>query len=311
MLVGTTTADDAGVYRLSDDLAIVQTVDFFTPIVDDPYSFGAISAANSLSDIYAMGGRPLTALNLVAFPTQQLPLELLSDILRGGADKAREAGVTIIGGHSIDDPEPKYGLAVIGLIHPDHIVTNAGAQPGDVLILTKPLGIGIITTGIKRERVDQLTIDKVTEIMTRLNREASEVMVAVGVHACTDITGYGLLGHLREMVLASMVGAQIVANRVPVLPAAWPLAAEKVVPGGTMATRRFLEESESVEWADSVSNESRTILCDAQTSGGLLIAVPESRADHLLEELRRAGVTDAAAIGEITRPGQPPIRVVP
>lgn len=309
VLVGTNTADDAGVYRLSDDLAIVQTVDFFTPIVDDPYSFGAISAANSLSDIYAMGGRPITALNLVAFPTQRLPLDLLSDILRGGSDKAREAGVTIIGGHSIDDPEPKYGLAVTGLIHPARIVTNAGAQTGDVLILTKPLGIGIITTGIKRERVDEPTIARVTDLMTRLNRAASEAMLAVGVHACTDVTGYGLLGHLREMVLGSGVGARVFASRVPVLPETWPLVADQVVPGGTLATQRFLEESESVAWADAVSHEARTVLCDAQTSGGLLIAVPEAKADRLLEELRRAGVSDAAAIGSITQPGQPVIMV--
>ena len=288
---------DAAVYRLTDELAVVQTVDYITPIVDDPFAFGAIAAANALSDIYAMGARPILALNLVGYPIKTLPHGLLGDILRGGAAKLAEAGVTLGGGHSIEDLEPKYGLAVTGLVHPDHVITNAGARPGDVLILTKPLGVGIITTGIDRQLVKGDVIERVTDIMLQLNRAAAEAMLAVGVHACTDMSGFGLLGHLREMVEASGVGAKVSLNQVPILPEAWALVEQRAVPDGTHNNHQYL--AEFVKWGRSLSPEAQLILCDAQTSGGLLMAVPPERATRLLKALRQAGVEAAAVIGEI------------
>ena len=297
LLVGASTLDDAAVYRVSDDLAIVQTIDFITPVVDDAYSFGAIAAANALSDIYAMGAKPILALNIVGFPARTLPLSMLGEILRGGADKAAEAGVTIVGGHSIDDNEPKYGLAVTGFVHPDKLVSNSTAQPGDALILTKPLGIGIITTGIDRVMVDQRTADHVIEVMSELNRAAANAMVKVGVNACTDITGFGLLGHLHELAQASGVDVEVVLEKVPVLPEAWELVERGVVPDGTLNNHRYL--GDYVNWKE-LRREEQLILCDAQTSGGLLIAVSQEKKVALLEDLTSSGV-NAAEIGRTVK----------
>jgi len=307
LLSGFAHGADAAVYRLSEESALVETVDYITPIVDDPFAFGAIAAANALSDIYAMGARPVLALNLVGYPIKTLPMGMLNEILRGGAAKLTEAGVTLGGGHSIEDLEPKYGLAVTGLVHPKRVVTNTHARPGDVLILTKPLGLGIITTGIDRGLVNGSTIERVTAVMTQLNRAASEAMVAVGVHACTDISGFGLLGHLREMLEASRVGAKISLNQVPVLDEAWALVAKDSIPDGSRNNHRYL--TEFVEWRHGVSAEAQMILCDAQTSGGLLMAVPPKRADKLLKNLGQAGVESAAVIGEIISEPKGRIRV--
>jgi len=294
--VATETGDDAAVYRLSDELALVQTVDFITPVVDDPYAFGAIAAANALSDVYAMGAKPVIALGIVSFPTKSLPLSVLGEIIRGSGDKAAEAGVSIIGGHSIDDNEPKYGLSVTGLVHPQKMITNAGARAGDVLVLTKPLGIGIITTGIDRRLVDRRTTDRVIAVMASLNRAASEAMVSVGVNACTDVTGFGLLGHLRVMAQASGVGARVSLSKVPVLAQAWDLAAKRVVPEGTHNNHRYLRNQ--VLWDESVSREAQLVLCDAQTSGGLLIAAAPERKEALLGALAARGIS-AVEIGQI------------
>ncbi len=301
VLVGTITADDACVYRLDDNTALVQTVDFFTPIVDDPYHFGAISAANSLSDIYAMGGKPLFALSIVGFPSARLPLEVLDRILSGAQDKANEAGISIIGGHTVDDTEPKYGLAVTGIIDPRHIVTNNKARPGDVIILTKPIGLGIISTAIKRGLANEETTRLATEIMSQLNQKASEVMVRVGANAATDVTGFGLLGHLKEMTRASRMDAIVYHDRVPIIPQAEEFAGGGVVPGGTLSNLEFV--SDSVEWDRKISKTTQLILADAQTSGGLLIALPSHKKDEMLEALKERGLTDAAPIGEFTKAG--------
>ncbi len=287
---------DAAVYRLSDDLAIVQTVDYITPIVDDAQAFGAIAAANALSDIYAMGGQPVLALNLVGFPIKTLPMSTLAAILAGGEAKLAEAGVTLGGGHSIEDLEPKYGLAVTGVVDPRRLVTNAGARPGDVLILTKPLGSGIITTGLDRGLVDGGVIERVTALMAQLNRAAATTMQAVGVNACTDVSGFGLLGHLRELAEASGVAARIYTGRVPVLPETWELARLGAIPDGSHNNIRFL--ADYVDWAPEMTAEAQAILCDAQTSGGLLIATPPTTALTLLGALHQAGVA-GTTIGEI------------
>lgn len=308
ILVGPETCDDAAVYQLTEDLAIVQSVDFITPVVDDPYTCGAVAAANSLSDIYAMGARPILALNVVGFPVGKLPLDVLGLILQGGADKVKEAGASIVGGHSIDDPEPKYGLVVTGLVHPKKIFTNARARVEDDLILTKPLGIGIITTGIKRDRVARETVDQAVRVMTTLNKAAAEAMVEVGANACTDITGFGLLGHLHEMTRGSGVGARISLRAVPVLPDAWKLVKEGICPGGTKRNRQALEGK--VTWAREVTEEAQLVLCDAQTSGGLLIALPKDRSAQLVERLQAAKTPAAARIGEIV-PGAGQIEVIP
>jgi len=301
LLSGFAHAADAAVYRLSDELALVKTVDYITPIVDDPFAFGAIAAANALSDIYAVGARPVLALNLVGFPVKTLPLSMLDEILAGGAAKLAEAGVALGGGHSIEDFEPKYGLSVTGIVHPGRMVTNAGARPGDVLVLTKPLGLGIITTGIDRGLVTDGTIARVIAVMSQLNRAASAAMLAVGVHACTDISGFGLLGHLRELAEASGVGARIHAGQVPVLPEAWDLARQGAIPDGSHNNARFL--ARFVDWAPGISAEAQAILCDAQTSGGLLIAAPADKGAALLEQLRQVGIT-GSVIGGIV-PGAP------
>lgn len=307
VLVGTNTADDACVYRLDEKTAFVQTVDFFTPIVDDPYHFGAISAANSLSDIYAMGGKPLFALSIVGFPSARLPLEVLHQILRGAQDKAGEAGISIIGGHTVDDTEPKYGLAVTGIIDPQRVFTNSGARPGDVIILTKPIGVGIISTAIKRGLADEETTEGVIEIMSQLNQKASEMMIRIGAHAATDVTGFGLLGHLKEMTRASKTDAIIYHDRVPIIPQAREFAGDGVVPGGTLSNLDYI--ADSTEWDEKISRTTQLILADAQTSGGLLIALPSDKRDEMLEALRGADITDAAHIGDFTRAGTGKITV--
>jgi len=307
VLVGVETSDDAAVYKLTDDLAIVQTVDFFTPIADDPYDFGAISAANSLSDIYAMGARPLFALNIVGFPSNRLPMEVLHRILQGALDKAAEAGVSVIGGHTVDDTEPKYGMAVTGIVHPERVLTNAAARPGDQIVLTKPIGTGIIATAVKRGLADEATAQQAIALMAALNRDAAEAMVEVGVSACTDVTGFGLLGHLREMTAGAGLDAMIYADRVPVLEAARTFAGAGVVPGGTRDNLAFVEPH--VDWDESISEVQKLILADAQTSGGLLIAVSQERLDALLAALAARGVVEAAHIGAFTTPGSGRITV--
>lgn len=297
LLVGLDTSDDAGVYRLSDDLALVQTVDFFTPIVDDPYSFGQIAAANAISDIYAMGGKPLTVLNIVAFPITTLDKSILADILRGAADKVREAGATLVGGHSIDDKEPKFGMAVTGLVHPDKVRTNAGARAGDKLILTKPIGVGIMTTSIKKEALSPEEIERVTSVMASLNKTAAETMADYDVHAVTDVTGFGLMGHALEMAKGSRMGIRILQADVPVLPRVRELAEQGFVPGGTKNNHSHVEAD--IDFPAELDQIGRWILCDAVTSGGLLISVEPGQADSLLQALQEARV-EAAIIGEVT-----------
>jgi cysteine desulfurase NifS/selenium donor protein len=306
VIVGSATADDAAVYRLDDRTAIVQTLDFFTPVVDDPFQFGAIAAANALSDIYAMGGTPLFALNIVGFPTHRLPLEVLRRILLGAAEVAQEAGVSIVGGHTVDDTEPKYGLAVSGRIDPDRILTNSAARPGDAIVLTKPLGSGILATAMKRGLLEPPAVDRTIAVMRSLNRDAAEVMAGFPVSACTDVTGFGLLGHLKEMTRASGVDAVLRAEAVPVIEEAREMAVANVVPGGTLDNLEYV--ADVVEWSDEVTRAVRLLLCDAQTSGGLLIALPADRASLLVEQLRRRGVAESAVIGEVTREG--PGRIV-
>jgi selenide,water dikinase len=298
VLVGSNTADDAAIYRLSDDLALVVTTDFFTPIVDRPYDFGQVAAANALSDVYAMGGRPVCALNIVGFPESTLPPEVLGDILRGAADKAHEAGIDIVGGHTIRTDEPIFGLAVVGTIHPREVLTNARGHAGDALILTKPLGLGIITTAAKQEADRLDAIGAAIRVMTTLNRAAAEVITTTGAHALTDITGFGLLGHLRNITSASGVAARIWLDRVPVLAAAREYLAEGIAPGGTHANWRFLS-GEWVEWGSDLTKEEQLLLCDAQTSGGLLAAVRSDDADTLIGALHAAGVADAAIVGRL------------
>lgn len=297
LLVGLDTLDDAGVFRLSPELALVQTIDFFTPIVDDPYAFGQIAAANALSDVYAMGARPLTVLNVVGYPISKLPADVLARILQGGADKVREAGALIVGGHSIDDPEPKYGLAVTGICRPDEVWTNAGARPGDALVLTKPIGSGVITTAIKRGLAREDDVERVTAVMAALNRTAAEVGRQFPVHACTDVTGFGLLGHALEMARGSGVCVYIAAGEVPVLEGAHRFVAQGAVPGGSRKNQ--VHVGPYVSYRGDVAEEVRVLLADAVTSGGLLMALPGDRADAFVGRLRTEGVAWARVIGRV------------
>ncbi len=306
LLVGFNTADDAGVYRLSDTQALVQTVDFFPPIVDDPYWFGQIAAANALSDVYAMGGVPLTALNIVGFPLGILPGEILTEILRGGNDKVLESGAVVVGGHSIKDKELKFGLAVTGMIDPRRIITNAGAHPGDVLFLTKALGTGIITTAIKRDAVEVSVADIAIRQMAALNKAASQAMIAAKASAATDITGYGLLGHACEMATASKKTLRIYAGKLPILPDVLRLAGVGMNPGGANDNREFLKGKVSL--TGDIDPRLESVLYDPQTSGGLLIAVPESMASGLEQALRDAGLAHEA-IGRV-EPAQTNLLVV-
>jgi len=293
---GMESLDDAGVYKITDELAIIQTVDFFTPIVDDPYTFGQIAAANALSDVYTMGGRPLTAMNIVCFPTKSMDISILKDILRGGADKMVEAKVTLVGGHSIDDAELKYGLSVTGTVHPEQLVTNSGAKARDKLILTKPLGTGIINTAVKAGVVDEKTVARVTEYMATLNDKASGLMQEIGIHACTDITGFGLIGHIVQLAQNSQVGINIDIASIPLFPEAGDFAKQGLCPGGLHRNREFY--STHVKISNEVPTHLQDILFDPQTSGGLLICLAPEKSERLLDSLRQAGIEDAAIIGE-------------
>jgi selenide,water dikinase len=298
MLVGTETSDDAGVFRLRPDLAIVNTVDFFTPIVDDPYTFGQISATNSLSDVYAMGGEPKTCLNLVCFPKGKMDIEILGEILKGGADKVKESGAVIIGGHSIIDEEIKYGLAVTGTIHPDKIYRNVGVQEGDALILTKPLGTGIITTALKKGKAAEQSVDQAVRSMTTLNATAANVMRKFAVHACSDITGFGILGHGLGMASGSGVTLVIESAKLPLLQDATHLAEKGYITGGCKRNREFLQDKIFIE--NSIREGLIEVALDPQTSGGLLIAVASRHASQLLEELKSAGIDAATQVGYAT-----------
>jgi selenide,water dikinase len=297
LLVGFDTSDDAAVYRLRDDLAIVVTTDFFTPIVDDPYDWGRIAATNALSDVYAMGGVPLLALNLVAWPRDGLPFDLLARVLDGGADVARAAGCLIAGGHSIDDAEPKYGLAVVGTVDPAGVLTNAAARPGDALVLTKPIGLGVISTAVKREHASDAVVGAAIDVMTTLNAGARDAALDVGVHAATDVTGFGLLGHLREMCSASAVRAVIDAKAVPIIPGVRELLADGMVAGGTQRNLAFV--APDVDFG-SLAETEQLLLADAQTSGGLLLAVAAERADALVDACRARATLAAAVVGRVT-----------
>ena len=307
VLVGHDTRDDAAVYRLSDTEAVVETVDFFTPVVDDPFSFGRIAAANALSDIWAMGARPLFALNLVAWPVGKLSMDLLGEVLRGAADAAREAGIPILGGHSIDDPEPKFGMAVTGLVHPDRVLRNVGARPGDVLLLTKPLGTGIITTAVKKGLASPELIERAIALMSALNKVAGEQLAASGaVHALTDVTGFGLLGHGWEMAEGSRVALRLRVDAVPVLEGVQALAERDLIPGGSRANLAWVLPH--LVGAEAVEPVRLQILADAQTNGGLLAAIEPSRAEAVLRALREAGVS-VAQIGEVVA-GPPALELV-
>jgi cysteine desulfurase NifS/selenium donor protein len=307
ILVGTNTADDAAVYRLDAERALVQTVDFFTPIVDDPYQFGAIAAANSLSDIYAMGAKPLFALNIVGFPSSRLPLFVLEKILAGARDKAAEAGIAILGGHTVDDNEPKFGLAVCGEVHPDKIWRNSTAQPGDQLILTKPVGTGILSTALKRGLLKAAEEKHLITTMARLNAAAAKIMNAFRIHACTDVTGFGLLGHLKEMTVGSALDGQVFSKKIPLLDRVEELAKFGVIPGGTENNLLYLQEW--IDWPPDFSDLWKQILCDAQTSGGLLISVHPEDADGLLSALHENGVSQSVIIGSMIGKGKGRIKV--
>jgi selenide,water dikinase len=297
VLVGSATADDAGVYQLSDELALVQTVDFFTPIVDDPRQYGQIAAANALSDIYAMGARPIAALAIGAFP-ESMDASVIAAILGGGAEKAREAGIAIIGGHTIKDDEPKYGLAVSGVVHPGKIWRNNTGKPGDALVLTKPIGTGILTTARRNDEIDDGVLQPAIDSMLMLNREAAEIAARFEVHAATDVTGFGLIGHLCEMTSGG-TGAEISAHAVTLFGEVERLAQTDAVPGGTRTNYRLALES-GVQFSQSVSEARRLALCDAQTSGGLLLAVPPERSTELVHALKKAGLGGASEIGSLT-----------
>jgi len=297
VLVGHANADDAGVYRITDDIAVVLTADFFTPIVDDPYWFGAIAAANALSDIYAMGGKPLAALNIAMFPNKQEFFPSLKRIMQGGVDKMAEAGVSIIGGHTIRDKEPKYGFAVMGVIHPAKILDNSKAQAGDALILTKKIGTGIIATGVKAGKCSASVIEEFTASMAALNKRASEIMLEIGVSAATDITGFGLIGHLHEVLTASKCRALLHVRQTPFFEDAVRLADMGIIPGGTRDNGKSFNQY--VAWDDTVSDTEKILMNDAQTSGGLLIFVPQEKKDKLLKALDRENIS-GYCIGNVT-----------
>lgn len=306
IIVGMESGDDAGVYRLSDELAVIQTVDFITPIVDDPFTFGQIAAANALSDVYAMGGRPVTAMNVVCFPVKDQDISVLQDILLGGLDKLREAGVALVGGHSVEDQELKYGLSITGVVHPSKVIAKDAVQTGDRLILTKPIGTGIVTTALKGGVADESSVEPVARSMIALNKMASELMVDAGVNACTDVTGFGLLGHARGMVDENRAGIEIRFSDVPIFEGVQGFAEMGLVPGGTRRNMEF--HRGAVELDSSIGEESLDILFDAQTSGGLLISIPGEKAESLLKSLHENGIESAAIIGEIV--GEPRGKIV-
>jgi selenide,water dikinase len=306
VITGIEGAEDAGVYKLTDDLAIVQTLDFFTPIVDDPYTFGQIAAANALSDVYAMGGTPVTAMNIVCFPINSMDVAVLKEVLAGGLEKIHEADVALVGGHSVEDQELKYGLSVTGTVHPQRVVMNRGAKAGDALVLTKPLGTGIISTALKGGMADAAAVAKIVESMVSLNRKASELMRTAAVHACTDVTGFGLLGHACEMINGADVGMLIDSSHVPFFSEAKGLADQGMVPGGLHRNRDYRRCM--IDIAADVPQHTQDILFDPQTSGGLLIAVPRAEAESLVQRMRRGGVEAAAIIGEVV--AEPKGRIV-
>jgi len=297
VLVGLDRADDAGVYKISDDLALIQTVDFFTPIVDDPYWFGQIAAANALSDVYAMGGTPKTAMNLVAFPIKTMDIGILRQIIQGGVDKLTEAGVVLVGGHSVEDKELKYGLSVTGFVHPQRVLTKKNLQAGDRMVLTKPIGTGIVNTAIKAGMASAELTGRVTNLMAALNRTTAEVMAAFEVHACTDVTGFGLLGHLAEMVSGANKGVRVYARSVPVIPEALEYASMGLIPAGAYKNKEFREAMVVIE--PEVDRARQDLLFDPQTSGGLLIGVNGAQAVDLVKALKQAGVVESAEIGEV------------
>ena len=302
LLVGMETADDAGVYKISEELALVQTVDFITPIVDDPFLFGQIAAANSLSDIYAMGGKPINAMNLVGFPRLSLDLSILTQILRGGLEKIHEAGALLLGGHTVEDPELKYGLAATGTVHPKKVLTNRGARVGDVLVLTKALGTGIISTANKAEMAEPGILQGAIDSMVRLNDTAAEVLAEFGPHACTDVTGFGLVGHAAGMARGSGLSIRFFHSRIPVLEGAREYAAKGLVPGGAYCNQRFWEAETSI--SGNVPDLEKIVLFDPQTSGGLLIALPESEGEKLLKKLQEKGINRASLVGEVVPRGK-------
>ena len=307
-MVGLETSDDAGVYQLNDEIALVQTVDFFTPIVDDPFVFGQIAVANALSDVYAMGGTPLTGMNLVAFPIKTLSSSILIEILRGGLSKMEEAGVALVGGHTIEDPEIKYGLAVTGLIHPNKILTNAKAKVGDKLVLTKALGTGIIATALKGGMASEEAVRKIVESMVTLNRSASEWMKEFGAHACTDITGFGFIGHAMEMVLASQVGMVIQSKDIPIIPEAIEYARLGLIPGGAHSNRDYF--SCRVNVSPDLPPLLMDLLYDPQTSGGLLISLPSNGAEGLVETLKKEGNIDSSIVGKVVEEPRGKIQII-
>lgn len=307
LLVGSSTSDDAAVFKINQNTALVSTVDFFPPIVDDPYLFGAISAANSLSDVYAMGGIPLIALNIVGFPSD-LDFSILTEILKGGAEKAREANTLIVGGHTINDAEPKYGLSVTGMVTPGQQVTNVGAKVGDYLILTKPLGTGIITTAAKQNKISQEILSVATNNMAKLNKTASEIMMKIGVNACSDITGFGLLGHLKEMVSNDPINFEITLKDIPVIDGTCELIHQGIVPGGTVRNLESLDKT--INWGNTISEEEKILLCDAQTSGGLLISVTQEKLNGFIEECEIQNL-DISIVGTVQeKTSEHPITII-
>ncbi len=302
ILVGTESSDDAAVYAINDEMALVQTLDFFTPIADDPYLFGAIAAANALSDIYAMGAKPMFALNIVGFPSNRLPIQVLKDILQGAQDKAAEAGIPILGGHTVDDSEPKYGMVVNGKVHPSKILRNNTAQPGNWLIITKSIGTGILATALKRGLLNQDEANEFLQSMASLNKKAAEVMEAFPVTACTDVTGFGLLGHLKEMSVGSGLDVEIELSKVPVFPKVNQFIAANVIPGGTRDNLAFVKNWINPD--EDIDELSLFLLADAQTSGGLLIAIPDESVESLLSALRTAGIEKASIIGRFLNAGR-------
>jgi len=305
--IGFESSEDCAVFPLDEDNLLLQSVDFFTPIVDDPFIFGQIAAANSLSDIYAMGGTPIHALNVVEFPSEDLPLEILSQIMDGGLDIANKAGIPILGGHTVKDPVPKYGLVVTGRIAKKNLTLNSTAKPGDVLILTKPLGLGIISTAIKKDNAPEFIVKEAVQTMTLLNKGAAEAMISIGVHACTDITGYGLLGHLLEMCQGSKVSATLDFNTIPLIEGVYELAQKKFIPGGSKQNLEYV--SSYVNFSKSLSEEQQYLLSDAQTSGGLLISVAKEKANELQILLNENSCLENSIIGNIYNPAEFPIYV--
>jgi selenide,water dikinase len=307
-LVGYGTSDDAAVYRLSDTIAVICTVDFITPPVDDPYWFGQIAAANALSDVYAMGGKPLTALNLVMFPIKALGASILKEVLRGGYDKVSESGASVAGGHSVDDDEPKYGLAVTGVVHPDHILTNCGAKEGDALILTKPLGTGVLFNACRAKKLPWRDLEPILPQVASLNRMAMEIALDFDIHACTDITGFAVVGHSLEMAKGSGVQINLFYDKLPVYPNVLDMYRKGETTGSNKANRKLAEEG--FKMTKELSKEEEELLFDPQTSGGLLLSVPSAKADHLIKELKKAGIEAASLVGEVVAGTEPGVWVV-